>query len=46
MLVAKWLKEAIGPHFNAYLLVAVGVILAGGVVVSMVKARREGEAAG
>ena len=45
MLVAEWLKEAIGPHFNAYLLVAVGVILAGGVVVSMVKARGEEGAA-
>ncbi|HEU4628754.1 MAG TPA: TerC family protein [Gemmatimonadaceae bacterium] len=41
MLAAEWLKEAIGPHFNAYLLGMVGLILAGGVVVSVVKARGE-----
>ena len=35
MLAAKWLKEAIGPNFNFYLLAVVLLILAAGVVASM-----------
>jgi tellurite resistance protein TerC len=40
MLAAKWLKEAIGPNFNLYLLVAVLAILAAGVIASLIADRR------
>ena len=40
MLAAKWLKEAIGPNFNLYLLVVVLMILAAGVVASLIANRR------
>jgi tellurite resistance protein TerC len=35
MLTAKWLKEALGEHFNFYLLGAVLLILAAGIVASL-----------
>lgn len=40
MLAAPWLKDAIGPNFNFYLLAVVMLILAGGVVASVVVNRR------
>jgi tellurite resistance protein TerC len=40
MLAASWLKEAIGPYFNLYLLGVVVLILAAGVVASMIANRR------
>ena len=45
MLVAEWVKETIGPNFNFYLLGLVALILAGGVVASMLAVRREEAAA-
>jgi tellurite resistance protein TerC len=36
MLLAEWLKLALGKHFNLYLLTAVFAILAGGVIDSLV----------
>jgi tellurite resistance protein TerC len=45
MLAAEWLKDAIGPNFNFYLLGIVALILGIGVVASMIVTRRE-EAAG
>jgi hypothetical protein len=36
MLAASWLKEVLGPNFNFYLLGAVLVTLASGVVSSMI----------
>jgi tellurite resistance protein TerC len=41
MLFAKWLKEAIGPQFNLYLLLVVLGILAAGVVASIAAERRK-----
>lgn len=41
MLVADLLKEYIGPNFNFYLLGLVALILAGGVVASIIAARRD-----
>jgi len=41
MLLAKWLKEFLGEHFNFYLLGLVLLILATGVVASLVAKRRE-----
>jgi tellurite resistance protein TerC len=41
MLTAKWLKAALGEHFNVYLLAVVFAILAGGVVASLRANRRE-----
>jgi len=41
MLAASWLKEVIGPNFNLYLLGAVMLILATGVVASLIANRRE-----
>jgi len=41
MLVAKWLKAMIGEHFNFYLLAVVFLILAAGVVASLIADRRE-----
>jgi tellurite resistance protein TerC len=41
MLLAEWLKLALGKHFNLYLLTAVFAILAGGVVLSLVADRRD-----
>jgi predicted tellurium resistance membrane protein TerC len=41
MLLAEWLKLALGRHFNLYLLTVVFVILAGGVIVSLVADRRD-----
>jgi tellurite resistance protein TerC len=45
MLAAEWLKDTIGPSFNFYLLGLVALILGGGVVASLVVARREERAA-
>jgi tellurite resistance protein TerC len=42
MLTAKWLKAAVGEHFNLYLLGLVFAILAAGVVASLIADRREG----
>ncbi|MBN1508906.1 MAG: hypothetical protein JW955_18815 [Sedimentisphaerales bacterium] len=42
MLTAKWLKAAIGEHFNFYLLALVFLILTAGVVASLLADRREG----
>ncbi len=41
MLAAEWLKDAIGPSFNFYLLGIVAVILGIGVLASIVVTRRE-----
>jgi tellurite resistance protein TerC len=41
MLAAEWLKDALGPSFNFYLLGIVAVILGIGVLASIVVARRE-----
>ena len=41
MLAASWLKAAIGPNFNLYLLAVVLLTLAGGVVASVVANRRD-----
>jgi predicted tellurium resistance membrane protein TerC len=41
MLAASWLKATIGPNFNFYLLGAVLLTLAVGVVASMVANRRD-----
>jgi len=41
MLAASWLKEVIGPNFNFILLGLVFLILAGGVVVSLIKTRND-----
>jgi tellurite resistance protein TerC len=40
MLTASWLKDVIGPNFNLYLLAAVLLILATGVVASLLADRR------
>lgn len=40
MLLAEWLKLALGKHFNLYLLTAVLAILAGGVVASLLAEQR------
>jgi tellurite resistance protein TerC len=40
MLLAEWLKAALGRHFNLYLLVVVLLILTGGVVGSLIADRR------
>ena len=40
MLLAEWLKLALGKHFNLYLLAVVFAILAGGVVASWLATRR------
>ena len=42
MLLAEWLKRALGRHFNLYLLAVVLTILAAGVVASLVAERRRG----
>jgi hypothetical protein len=41
MLAAEWLKDALGPSFNFYLLGIVAVILGIGVLASIVVTRRE-----
>ena len=41
MLVAEWLKEALGEHFNLYLLVLVFLILGAGVVASLIADRHK-----
>lgn len=41
MLMAKWLKEMLGSSFNFYLLGVVLLILAAGIVGSLIAARRE-----
>jgi tellurite resistance protein TerC len=41
MLLAEWLKLALGRHFNLYLLAAVLVILTAGVAVSWLAGRRD-----
>jgi tellurite resistance protein TerC len=40
MLLASWLKQLAGPHFNFYLLAAVILTLAAGVIASLVADRR------
>jgi hypothetical protein len=40
MLIAEWLKLALGKHFNLYLLMVVLAILAAGVAVSLIAERR------
>ena len=45
MLIAKWLKALLGSGFNFYLLGVVLLILAGGVVVSLIADRRHERAA-
>jgi tellurite resistance protein TerC len=42
MMTHVWLKQLLGPHFNLYLLAVVLLILATGVVASLVASRREG----
>lgn len=42
MLAGEWLKDALGPQVNLYLLGAVVVILAAGVMASVVADRRDG----
>lgn len=44
MLASSWLTDAVSPHLNFILLGLVGLILAGGVVVSVVKARPASDA--
>jgi len=41
MLIADWLKEAVGKHFNLYLLAVVLLILAAGVAGSLLADRRK-----
>jgi len=41
MLVANWLKSILGEHFNLYLLAFVLLILAGGVVASIIANKRD-----
>lgn len=41
MLLAEWLKLALGKHFNLYLLIVVLSILAAGVVASIIAERRQ-----
>lgn len=41
MLLAEWLKLALGKHFNLYLLIVVLSILAAGVAASMIAERRQ-----
>jgi len=41
MLVAQWLKAAVGGHFNFYLLAVVFLILAAGVIASLIADRRK-----
>ncbi len=41
MLIAKWLKAAIGEHFNFYLLALVFLILTVGVIASLIADHRE-----
>ncbi|HEX6789695.1 MAG TPA: TerC family protein [Candidatus Krumholzibacteria bacterium] len=45
MLLAEWLKLALGKHFNVYLLIVVLLILAAGVAASFLAERRNGRAA-
>jgi tellurite resistance protein TerC len=40
MLAAEWLKHALGPHFNLYLLAVILTIICGGVVASVLDARQ------
>jgi hypothetical protein len=39
MLTAHWLKAAVGSHFNFYLLALILLILAGGVIASLLADR-------
>ena len=41
MLLAEWLKLALGRHFNLYLLAVIISILAAGVAASMLAERRQ-----
>jgi tellurite resistance protein TerC len=41
MLLAEWLKLALGKHFNLYLLAVIILVLAGGVMASIVADRRQ-----
>jgi len=40
MFFSSWIKEAIGPHFNLVLLIAVAAILGAGVAVSLLTSRK------
>ncbi|MBP1654492.1 MAG: Inner rane protein alx, partial [Bacteroidetes bacterium] len=44
MMTHAWLKEMLGPNFNLYLLGAVVLILAGGVVASLLASRQKSPA--
>ncbi|HEY0306027.1 MAG TPA: TerC family protein [Longimicrobiales bacterium] len=44
MLIASWLKEVLGKHFNLYLLAVVLLILAGGVIASLIASKRNSQA--
>ncbi len=46
MLLAEWLKLALGEHFNLYLLTAIIAILAAGVFASIIAERRENSGKG
>ncbi len=46
MLLAEWLKLALGEHFNLYLLTAIISILAAGVFASIIAERRENSGKG
>ena len=41
MLIAEWLRRILGEHFNAYLLMAVLLILTTGIVASLIADRRQ-----
>jgi len=41
MLIAEWLKVALGKHFNLYLLLVVLAILAAGVAGSLIAERKD-----
>jgi len=41
MLLAEWLKLALGRHFNLYLLAVILSILAAGVAISILAERRQ-----
>ena len=41
MLLAEWLKRALGRHFNLYLLMVILGVLAAGVIASVIAERRE-----
>ena len=44
MLIADWLRDELGPNFNFMLLGMVALILVGGVVLSLMKAKSDEKA--